>query len=158
MSTWKTRGGDAHGNTRHGLSRSPTHNSWVRMRTRCLNPASDRFAYYGGRGITICDRWSVFENFLQDMGERPKGMTLDRIDPNGHYEPSNCRWASAKTQASNTRRNRFLLHGGETLTMTEWARATGVCESFARRRLKRGLTVTQVIAEWQERHAAKQAA
>ena len=74
------------------------------MRTRCLNPAHIGFAYYGGRGITICDAWlHSFETFLADMGERPDGTTLDRIDPDGNYEPDNCRWATPKVQIMNRR-------------------------------------------------------
>ena len=71
------------------------------MKTRCLNPNNKRFKDYGGRGIMICERWMVFENFLADMGERPEGKTLDRINNDGHYEPSNCKWSTSKEQANN---------------------------------------------------------
>jgi hypothetical protein len=80
-----------------------TYVSWRAMRTRCLNPASDKYAAYGGRGITVCARWRHFENFLADMGERPKGLTLDRRNNEGNYEPANCRWATAKEQRLNRR-------------------------------------------------------
>lgn len=82
---------------------SPTYRTWLSMRSRCKYPSSANYKWYGGRGITVCDRWHAFENFLSDMGERPEGMTLDRIDPDGDYEPSNCRWATAKEQRSNQR-------------------------------------------------------
>ena len=87
----------------HGMSGTPTYRSWTHMRDRCRNPSNDSWDYYGGRGITICDEWHSFEQFLADMGERPEGTSIDRIDVNGNYEPSNCRWADAKTQVENRR-------------------------------------------------------
>lgn len=84
-------------------ARHPLYSTWRGMRGRCNNPHRHNFHNYGGRGITICSRWENFENFLADMGERPEGHTLDRIDPDGNYEPRNCRWADAKTQRANKR-------------------------------------------------------
>lgn len=95
-------------NTKHGQSSSgnrrkpsPTYGSWVSMRSRCYNPNDPYYARYGGRGIKICDYWDTFKNFLEDMGQRPNGMTLDRINSDSHYMPSNCRWATAVEQAQN---------------------------------------------------------
>lgn len=89
----------------HGMSKtSPTYDIWVLMRQRCNNPAASGYEYYGGQGVTVCERWDSFENFLTDMGERPDGLTLDREDPTGNYEPRNCRWATWHTQNNNKRK------------------------------------------------------
>jgi hypothetical protein len=85
----------------HGWSKTRTYKSWKEMRRRCLNEKSDRYPYYGRIGVKICKRWDRFENFLEDLGERPANTSLDRIDSNGNYEPSNCRWASPEIQNNN---------------------------------------------------------
>ncbi len=95
-----------HASRRTGLS--PTYQSWRGMWTRCTNPIVKSFKDYGARGVQICERWKDFGNFLADMGERPDGRTLDRVDVNGNYEPSNCRWATRKEQAMNTQRTSRL--------------------------------------------------
>ena len=95
----------------HGKSRSVEHRIWTGMVNRCCNPRNRSYARYGGRGITVCERWrSSFEAFLADMGNRPSGRSIDRIDVNGNYEKANCRWATASEQASN-RRPRTVGHG-----------------------------------------------
>ncbi len=90
--------------TKHNGVGKPEYRSWACMRDRCLNPNHGHYHYYGGRGIKICDRWSDFAKFLEDMGTRPVGTTLDRIDVNGNYEPGNCRWATHHEQQSNKRK------------------------------------------------------
>ena len=90
----------------HSYPRSPTYHSWDAMRARCEKPATNSYEIYGGRGITVCDRWKTFSNFLEDMGERPPGTTLDRIDPDGNYEPANCRWATNEEQHAPGRKKR----------------------------------------------------
>jgi hypothetical protein len=100
----------SHGDTRNGVT-SSEYRSWYAMRQRCTNPRDPRWKHYGDRGITVCDRWKLFENFLADMGRRPPGwssrramFSLDRINNDGNYEPGNCRWATQKEQVKNTRK------------------------------------------------------
>jgi hypothetical protein len=93
-----------HGRNKRG-KKMPEYISWQAMKRRCYNEKNDNYRYYGGRGIKVCDNWiNSFTNFFEDMGERPKGYTLDRIDPYGNYEPSNCRWATYKQQSNNQRK------------------------------------------------------
>lgn len=92
--------------TEHGQTGTQIYNCWKGMIDRCTNPRDKRYADYGGRGISVCTRWRVFANFLADMGPRPAGHSIDRIDNDGNYEPGNCRWATAKQQRGNRRPQR----------------------------------------------------
>jgi hypothetical protein len=95
------------------------------MIDRCTNKNNIKYPKYGGRGIIVCERWRTFENFLVDMGEKPEGKTLDRINNDGIYEPSNVRWATPKQQANNRSNNIKITHNGKTLTASEWAARLG---------------------------------
>lgn len=102
--------------TKHGKINTPTYKTWNMMLQRCLNTQYDKYSSYGGRGITVCDRWNPrvggsFENFLEDMGERPQGLTLDRINNNSGYFPENCRWTNNSEQGYNQRRKRTNTSG-----------------------------------------------
>ena len=119
------------------IARTPTYRIWIAMRSRCTNPNNAGFHKYGGRGIKVCARWQSFENFFADMGERPEGMTLEREDNDGNYEPTNCRWATPAEQSRNTRRNRMLTYAGETLCMADWAERRGVGWDTLYHRLRR---------------------
>ena len=96
-----------HGHAPQG-KQSPTYKSWLAMMQRCYNENASFYADYGGRGITVCKRWQTFSNFLADMGEKPFRYTLDRIDNDGNYKLSNCRWATPKEQANNRRVRRII--------------------------------------------------
>lgn len=125
-----------HGDTKRGLH-SAEYRSWRHMRERCTNPNTEQYPNYGGRGISICERWrDSFENFLADMGRRPVGTkSIERKDTNGNYEPQNCKWAGWLEQANNTRKNRHLSFGGKTQTLAQWARETGLDPRKIRKRV-----------------------
>jgi lambda repressor-like predicted transcriptional regulator len=120
------------------MAHTRTWGAWKDMKARCLNTKLRNYHRYGGRGITVCERWMKFENFLEDMGVRPDGMTLERKDNDGNYEPGNVIWASRFAQARNTRRNRYLTINGETQTISEWSREAGQNRETIRRRLSDG--------------------
>lgn len=111
-----------HGHSRRGR-RTRTYYSWAHMIQRCTNPKVKEYRWYGARGVTVCDRWYKFENFLEDMGEAPDKLTLDRIDPNGNYESENCRWITQQEQTNNTRRNVKISSDLGELSMSQFCRA-----------------------------------
>lgn len=135
----------------HGRTRTSEYGTWAQMRRRCLDISNQRYKDYGGRGITICERWQSFENFFEDMGVRPEGMTLERIDNDGPYSPDNCRWATPSEQAKNRRSNISLTVHGETLTVEEWSKRANVTARNIYQRLRRGWPAERVIANVSQR-------
>lgn len=110
----------------HRKTFTPEYASWKAMRNRCNYKGNKSYSYYGGRGITVCERWDSFVNFLADMGSKPEGYTLDRIDVNGNYEPSNCRWASKSQQLRNTSRAKVATLNGKTQSIHDWVKELGL--------------------------------
>ena len=131
----------------HGQSNSREYRLWAEMKKRCTNPAQKTYAYYGGRGITFCERWKDFSNFLHDMGPCPDGYTLDRINPNANYEPNNCRWASRKEQSRNRRSNHFITYNGETHCLAEWAEIKGISRERLKNRIKRNWPLDKALGD-----------
>lgn len=134
-------------NLQHGDSRSRLYGVWSSMKSRCLNPHNTRFKDYGGRGIKVCDEWMSYEPFMlwaldhgYDYEAEYGKLTLDRIDINGDYDPSNCRLVDLKTQSNNKRGNIYITHNGETKTLTEWARFLGINYGTFKDRYTRGVS------------------
>lgn len=126
-----------HGHNRRGKT-TKAYTAWHGMIQRCTNNKSRKYDSYGGRGILVCDRWLVFENFISDMGNPPTGnCSIDRVDNNGDYCPENCRWATIKQQARNTRRNRLLTFSNKTQCLAAWAEEYGIKSSVLWSRLFR---------------------
>ena len=111
---------------KHGYSDTPTYRCWTSMRNRCFNRRNIAFHLYGGRGIKVCRRWSKFENFLFDMGEKPIGLSLDRIDNNAGYSPENCKWSTVKEQQTNRTISRNIEFNGKKMCSIDWARSLGI--------------------------------
>lgn len=123
--------------TKHGKFNSPEYKIWSAMIQRCTNPNSQNYHRYGGRGVRVCERWLKFENFLADMGERPDGTTLDRVDNDGNYEVTNCRWATRETQYRNRSTNRNITYHGIEMCLTDWASILKVGVELLRRRISK---------------------
>ena len=135
--------------TKHGMTGTAVYKAWQGLRYRCLDPEHEQYHNYGGRGITVCDEWKTsFEAFYRDMGPRPNiGYSIDRIDVNGNYEPSNCRWATTTEQANNTRRNVYYDFNGEKLTLAEISRRTNIPVPTLSCRIKRmNLCIDDAVA------------
>jgi hypothetical protein len=131
------------GKRTHNMSGTPVYGSWASAKARCTTVTNDRYSSYGGRGITMCERWlNSFENFYEDMGQRPEGTSLDRIDCNGNYEPSNCRWATYKEQSNNQR-----IHVEKGYSVAGLAEETGISYGMLHTRLQRGWSVEEALSK-----------
>jgi len=137
-------------NTKHGLSKHPLYKKWRGIKQRCFLKSRDGYENYGGRGITMCDEWlgkNGFYNFYNWAIQNgyKKGLTIDRIDVNGNYEPTNCRWVTMKTQGNNRRNNKLIEYKGTTHTIAEWADIIGVNRSNIHNRLHNGWTIEEAL-------------
>lgn len=122
-----------------------TYNVWSSMKQRCLNKNNPSYKNYGGRGIMVCSRWAVFKNFLTDMGEMPKNKSIDRINNNGNYCKSNCRWADKFQQANNRRTNHLLTFKGKTQTVSQWAEELNINNNVIYGRIRIGWSIKKAI-------------
>jgi hypothetical protein len=123
----------------HGMFGTPEYSCWAAMKQRCFNPKSSVWHRYGGRGIKVCERWIVFENFLSDMGPKPSlDHSIDRIDNDGDYEPRNCKWSTQKEQCDNRANSILVEFNGETKTMRQWSDKTGLGYRLIAKRIKSG--------------------
>jgi hypothetical protein len=137
--------------TKHGHARkghpTATWHTWQSMKRRCLNPKRNDFYLYGGRGIAVCERWMEFENFLDDMGEKPNGLSLGRIDNSGNYCPENCEWQTSEEQGSNKRNNHIIEFDGKKQTVSQWARFLECNPDVLFCRLRRGWSETRTLTQ-----------
>ncbi len=133
-----------HGHASNGKP-TRTYFSWACMHARCYRPDNKSFSRYGAKGIRVCKRWFSFENFLSDMGERPIGKTLDRIEGSGHYTPSNCKWSTPIEQQSHTSSNHFIKVDGISRTIAEWSRIRGFKRSRISQRISIGWTEREAV-------------
>jgi hypothetical protein len=130
----------------HGMTGTTTYQTWRSMLKRCELPSVPSYGNYGARGITVCERWKTFVNFLADMGESPKGMTIDRKENNGNYEPHNCRWATDEQQANNRRTNIYVTHNGITKSVAQWAKLTGINRQTLYWRVRQKWSIDRVFS------------
>lgn len=131
---------------RHGMSQTPVYYAWKAMRQRCGNPNNPDYFMYGGRGIKVCDRWQNFENFYQDMGERPQGKTLDRIDNSKGYSLENCKWHTPKQQSNNTRKNFSVVFKGRSIRFQKLVDLTGAnYNKVYLRYIRNGWTIEEAV-------------
>mgnify|MGYP006871981469 CR=1 FL=1 len=139
-------------NSTHRLTATPTYWSWQAAKERCYNPRNHKYPSYGERGILVCDRWrNSFEAFIADMGERPVGMTLDRIDPDMHYSPDNCRWATPRQQALNRKSQRLHEWHGQRLCLKDIAMLEGIPRTTLNKRYLESASIEDAVAQTKAR-------
>lgn len=133
-------------NTTHGMFHSVEYKAWSAMKQRCNNQNAANYKDYGGRGINVCKEWvDSFEQFYADVGVRPEGMSIDRIDNDKDYNKDNCRWSTNEEQLNNKRSNRYLTHRGVTKTTAQWSRSLGGCSYLVLSRLSSGWSEEKAI-------------
>ena len=143
---------------KHGRTRTAVYKSWMSMKSRCLNPGDQAYSYYGGRGINVCPRWAnSFENFLHDMGERPKGHTLERINVNGDYEPNNCIWCLPKDQSLIKRTTLKVVYNGCEMPLLRAAELSGIpYRVLLTRKNRLGWPIEKLFSPYNKRKSSSQ--
>ena len=144
--------------TKHGMCRTRLYHIWNGMKQRCQNPKTISYRYYGGKGITVCKEWDNSFKAFYDWAIANKysdGLTIDRIDINGNYEPSNCQWATNKEQQNKTSYNKIYTYKGKTQTITQWAESTGISRNMLYKRLMRGWEFEKALTTKKQRNWGK---
>lgn len=143
----KKMGGDTRFKPTHGMKKTPIYAVWNSMISRCTLESCTSYRNYGARGVYVCEKWRKFENFYSDMGDRPDGMTLERIDNDGNYFPENCKWDTPKNQSRNKRTNRLISYKGETRCLVEWSEIFNLKQNTLSRRLKLGWSLEKAFTQ-----------
>lgn len=139
-------GGSTRFKAKHGMRNYPEYSVWRDMINRCRNPNVHSYPHYGGRGISVCERWHTFANFYADLGLRPDGYSLERIDIAGNYEPHNVKWIPLALQQRNKRNSRRITYDGVTDTLAAWSERTGIKQSTIDKRIKRGWSIQRALS------------
>lgn len=143
--------GKEHGNTKHGKIHDRVYSIWEAMKTRCLNKNAPNYKNYGGRGIKVCDRWLKFQNFYDDMGDPPDGLTLERKDNNKSYQKSNCEWSSFSVQLNNKRNNVIVVYRNQEMTASQFATKVGIRRNYLYKKLRAGFTAIECVKMFKNR-------